>query len=335
MSDLRTTTRAGEPGSRDLPRALEHHRAELTAHCYRMLGSAFDADDAVQDTLVRAWRAHDRFDGRASLRTWLYRIATNVCLDQLRGRQRRARPIDVGPAAPAGRDHPGSAMPGETWVEPIPDHRVTSATGDPADVAIARETVRLGFVAALQHLPARQRAVLLLRDVLAWPAADVADLLGTSVAAVNSALQRARATLAATDRVDGDLHAPADPAQQALLARWVDAFERYDLDAIAALLADDVTQSMPPYAMWLHGIDAIRSWWLGPGAGCRGSRLVPTTANGLPAYGQYRPSGPGGRHEPWALLVLAITDGRIADMTFFLDTDRLFPLFGLPARPHD
>lgn len=333
MSDLTATRHPGIAKSSDVHSDLERHRAELTAHCYRMLGSAFDADDAVQDTLVRAWRAHDRFDGRASLRTWLYRIATNVCLDHLRSRQRRARPIDLGPAAPTGRDHPGGTLPEATWVEPIPDHPITPATSDPADVAVTRETVRLGFIAALQHLPPRQRAVLLLRDALVWPAAEVADLLETSVAAVNSALQRARATLATTDRVDGDVHAPTDPAQQALLTRWVDAFERYDLDAITALLADDVTQSMPPYAMWLHGTDAIRQWWLGPGAACRGSQLVATTANGLPAFGQYRPSGPDGRHEPWALQVLAIADGHIADMTFFLDTDRLFPLFELPSHP--
>lgn len=331
MGDLATTQRAGTDD--DLWRELERHRAELTAHCYRMLGSAFDAEDAVQETLVRAWRAHDRFDGRASLRTWTYRIATNVCLDQLRGRQRRARPMDLGPAAPVGVDHPGRARPEATWVEPVPDSRITPHDSDPADVAVVRETVRLGFVATLQHLPARQRAVLLLRDVLAWRAAEVAELLGTSVPAVNSALQRARATLATTDHVDGEAHAPTDRAQQALLARWVDAFERYDLDAITALLTDDVTQSMPPYALWLRGTEAIRAWWLGPGAACQGSRLIATTANGLPAFGQYRPSGPDGRHEPWALQVLAITDGRIADMTFFLDTARLFPLFGLPAHP--
>lgn len=313
---------------------LERHRVELTGYCYRMLGSAFDAEDAVQETLVRAWRGADRFEGRASVRSWLFRIATNVCLDSLNGRQRRARPMDTGPASHADShlDAPGSA---DAWVLPVPDGRVVPAGGDPAELVVARETIRLAFVAALQHLAPRQRAVLILREVLRWSAQEVAELLGTTVAAVNSALQRARATLAAADISAGDTADPTDPGQRDLLARYVDAFQRYDVDSLLSLLHEDVQQSMPPYAMWLQGHDDIRRWWLGPGIGCRGSRLVPVAANGLPAFGQYRPSGPGGSFEPWAIQVLEPSGRRFSRMTFFLDTPTLFPLFGLPAQPHD
>ncbi|MBW3604503.1 MAG: sigma-70 family RNA polymerase sigma factor [Actinobacteria bacterium] len=315
-----------------LQRELEAHHRELTAHCYRMLGSAHEAEDAVQETMVRAWRHHDRFEGRSSLRSWLYRIATNVCLDLLRGRQRRALPMDLGPGTSAAVDHPGAVRGEATWIGPLPDERVVPTDADPADVAIARDTIRLGFIAALQRLPARQRAVLLLREVLRWRATEVAELLDTSVASVNSALQRARMTLADAHLSEGDAVEPMDHAQQALLARYLDAFERYDLDELAALMRDDAVQSMPPYELWLQGAHTIRGFWAGPGAACRGSRLLPTVANGRPAFGQYRPSGPGGRHEPWALQVLEVSAGRILGFTFFLDTDRVFPLFGLPAR---
>jgi RNA polymerase sigma-70 factor, ECF subfamily len=311
---------------------LEHHRAELTGYCYRMLGSAFEAEDAVQETLVRAWRGLDRFEGRASLRSWLYRIATNVCLDMATGRQRRARPMDLGPSSTADTTL-GPALPEVTWVEPIPDGQVLPETGDPAELAVARESVRLAFVAALQHLPPRQRAVLILREVLHWQASEVAELLDATVASVNSALQRARATLAARHVTATDTFQPMDEEQQALLARYVDAFERYDLDALTALLHEDATQSMPPYDLWLQGHDQIRGWYLGTGIGCRGSRLVPTVANGSPAFGQYRPSDDGG-HDPWALQVIEISAGRIIAMNAFLDTPRLFPLFGLPPRLH-
>jgi RNA polymerase sigma-70 factor (ECF subfamily) len=297
-----------------------------------MLGSASEAEDAVQDTLLRAWRAFDRFEGRSALRSWLYRIATNVCLDMLNGRQRRALPMDLGPATPV--EAPNLAqLPEATWITPIPDGRVVSDDADPADLAVARESLRLALIAALQHLPPRQRAVLILRDVLRWKATEVAELLDTSDASVNSALQRARATLADSDLSATESFEPVDDAQRDLLSRYVDAFERYDVDSLTSLLHEDATQSMPPYEMWLQGRDEIFRWWTGPGIGCRGSRLVPTVANGRPAFGQYKPSGPGGRHEPWALQVLEIRDGQIVEFGFFLDTEQLFPIFGLPQHP--
>jgi RNA polymerase sigma-70 factor, ECF subfamily len=307
---------------------LEDHRPALTGYCYRMLGSPFEAEDAVQEALVRAWRGLDRFEGRAAIRSWLFRIATNVCLDMLKSAQRRARPMDLGPAREpieANLRIPGGAR----WVEPIPDSMVQE---DPADVAIGRESVRLALVAALQRLPARQRAALILRDVLRWEASEVADLLGTSVAAINSGLQRARATLAKSNISPTDAVPPLGPADRALLDRYVAAFERYDFEALAALIREDARQSMPPYDLWFRGRHDIFAWWLGPGIGCRDSRLLPTRgANGCPAFGQYKPS-PDRGHEPWALQVLELAAGQIVELTFFLDTGRLFPLFGLPAR---
>ena len=320
------------PSSLTAPRsfeALEEHRRELTAHCYRMLGSPFEAEDAVQEALLRAWRSLERFEGRAALRSWLYRIATNVCLDMLDGRKRRARPMDLGPAR--SPDGPvGEILPEVTWIEPVPDRLVVS-DGDPADVAESREAIRLAFVAALQLLPPRQRAVLILREVLRWQAGEVAELLDTSVASVNSALQRARATIDAAD-LDRRSAGALEPADRELLDRFVDAFQRYDMEALTSLIHEDATQSMPPYELWLRGRDDIFGWWYGPGIGCRGSRVIPTvSANGSPAFGQYKPS-PGGGYEPWALQVLEIEGGRIAEFTFFLATGTLFPLFGLPPR---
>ena len=314
----------------ELMSRLEGHRVELTAHCYRMLGSAFEAEDAVQETLVRAWRGYDRFEGRAALRSWLYRIATNVCLDMLSASQRRARPMDLTPASSADAGL-GAPLPESAWIEPVPDSRVVSAV-DPAEIAVVRESIRLAFVAALQHLPPRQRAVLILREVLRWRASEVAELLDTTVASVNSALQRARATLAASGVRDTERSEPMDDAQQALLSRYVDAFERYDMDALTALLRRDASWSMPPYELWLRTHEDIVAWCLGPGSACRGSRLVPTMANGSPAFGHYKPSGPGGTQEPWSLQVLELSGGRITGITFFLDTARFFPLFGLPLQ---
>jgi RNA polymerase sigma-70 factor (ECF subfamily) len=309
---------------------LEQHRKELTAYCYRMLGSPFEAEDAVQETLVRAWRSLDRFEGRSALRSWLYRIATNVCLDMLSGRERRARPMDLGPAREPVESNL-NALPEVTWIEPMPDSSL-APEGDPAEVAVAHETIRLAFVAAVQHLPPRQRAVLILCEVLRWKAAEVAELLETSVASVNSALQRARATLEATD-VAADPAPELDDSDRELLARYVKAFEAYDIDALTSLIHEDATQSMPPYDLWLSGRDDIFEWWLGPGIGCHGSRVIPTVAaNGSPAFGQYKPSESGSGYEPWALQVLELSGGRIAELTFFLDTERVFPLFGLPPR---
>jgi RNA polymerase sigma-70 factor (ECF subfamily) len=309
---------------------LEQYRRELTGYCYRMLGSPFESEDAVQETMLRAWKGFDRFEGRSALRSWLYRIATNVCLDMLSARERRARPMDLGPAREPIADNL-NALPEVTWIEPAPDGLVVPE-GDPAEVAVARETVKLAFVAALQHLPPRQRAVLILCEVLRWQASEVAELLETSVASVNSALQRARATLDARGPSSGERAPALDEEQRELLARYVDAFQRYDMDALTTLIHEDATQSMPPYDLWLTGRDDIFTWWVGPGIGCRGSRMIPAgTANGSPAFGQYKPA-PDGGHEPWALQVLEIADGRIVELTFFLATDTLFPLFGLPDR---
>jgi RNA polymerase sigma-70 factor (ECF subfamily) len=316
--------------SAELAPQLERHRAELTAYCYRMLGSAFEAEDAVQETLIRAWRGLERFEGRSALRSWLYRIATNVCLSMLGASQRRARPMDLGQASTADRPLP-APLPEATWIEPIPDARVVPTGGDPADAAIARESVRLAFVAALQLLPPRQRAVLVLREVLRWKATEVAELLDSTVASVNSALQRARSTLAAGNVGDSETSEPIDDAKQALLARYVQAFESYDMDSLTALLKEDATWNMPPYDLWLQTHLDIRRWCLGPGIGCQGSRLVPTMANGSPAFGQYKPAADGG-HEPWSLQVLELSGDRITGITFFLDTARFFPMFGLPPR---
>ncbi|HEY8457873.1 MAG TPA: sigma-70 family RNA polymerase sigma factor [Actinopolymorphaceae bacterium] len=314
-----------------LEEQLEHYRTELTGYCYRMLGSIFEAEDAVQETILRAWRALDRFEGRSALRSWLYRIATNVCLDQLQGRQRRARPMDL--TEPKTADTALTPpLPEATWIQPVPDERVVARDADPAEVVVARDSIRLAFIAALQHLPPRQRAVLILRDVLAWRASEVAALLETSVASVNSALQRARATLSAAQMTDAGPVQPMDDEQQKLLARYVETFESYDIDSFVSLLHEDAVQQMPPYELWLRGPSQVRAWMLGQGIGCKGSRLIPTTANGMPAFGQYRPDGSGG-FKPFSLHVVEISRGKVAGLNFFLDPDRLFPLFGLPPHP--
>ena len=329
------TTTASTAESTDAPEQplelqLERFRRELTGYCYRMLGSVFEAEDAVQETMVRAWRGHQRFEGRSSLRSWLYRIATNVCLDALKGRGNRARPMDLGgPVTVATASE--AILPEVTWIGPVPDGRVVAEVADPAEVAAQRESVRLAFIAALQRLAPRQRAVLILREVLGWHANEVAELLDSSTASVNSALQRARSTLAACEPADTDPVRPLDEEQAALLARYVRAFESYDMEGLVRLLHEDAVLSMPPFAMWLRGQQEICDWMLGPGHGCRGSRLIPVLANGAPAFGQYRPS-PDGGHAPWALQVLEISAGRIVGLNSFLDTDELFPLFGLPPR---
>ncbi|HKU55665.1 MAG TPA: sigma-70 family RNA polymerase sigma factor [Gaiellaceae bacterium] len=300
--------------------ALEQYRPELTGYCYRLLGSAFDAEDAVQETMVRAWRSLGRFEGRSSLKSWLYRIATNVCFDALSGRERRARPMDLGPAQEPLIENIAE-LPEVTWITPLPT---------PDELAEQRDTLRLAFVAALQHLPAKQRAALILCEVLKWQASEAAELLETSVASVNSALQRARATLASADV---DAPAELDKETLALLERYVSAFEAYDIDRLTDLLHEDAVQSMPPISLWLEGRDDIFTWWLGPGIGCKGSKLVPAgLVNGMPAWGQYKPDPDRGGRAPWALIVPEVSDGRIVELTFFLDTERLFPLFGLADR---
>ncbi|HYO83815.1 MAG TPA: sigma-70 family RNA polymerase sigma factor, partial [Bryobacteraceae bacterium] len=302
---------------------LEVHRTALTGHCYRMLGSPADADDAVQDTMIRAWRSIDRFDGRSSLRTWLYRIATNVCLDVLSSRGRKMRPIEGPQGTP---DSPLVAFERSHWLEPIPDAAAIPADSNTAEQAVLRESIRLAFVAALQHLPPKQRAALLLVEVLGWSAAEVADCLDTSLAGVNSALQRARTTLASRDiRQPGQL----TREQEQLLERYVDAFLRYDVDELTGLLHRDATLSMPPYSLWLQGRDAIGQWIGGRGAGCRGSRLVPTAASGSPAFLQYKPAH-GGGYSAWGLVVLELDGDAISAWNSFLDVQELFPRFGVP-----
>jgi RNA polymerase sigma-70 factor (ECF subfamily) len=313
------------------PSDLEPYRRELTGYCYRMLGSGFEAEDAVQETMLRAWRKAAGFEGRSSVRSWLYRIATNVCIDMHRNVQRRARPMEMGPSSPPIESHLGPLMSEATWVTPIPDVSVAPEGADPADVVHYRESIRLAFVTALQHLPARQRAALILCEVLRWQVSEVAELLDTTVPAINSALQRARATLRSLP--SEDLAEKLDESDAALLARYVDAFERYDIERLVTLLREDAVQSMPPFAMWLQGATNIGRFMLEPGPSqCRGSRLIATTANGCPAFGQYKPD-PGGGYTPWALQVLEISAGQITGMQFFLDfldPQRLFPTFGLP-----
>jgi RNA polymerase sigma-70 factor, ECF subfamily len=323
VSDLETIDAAA------LEHALEQHRVELNGYCYRMLGSSFEAEDAVQEAFVRAWRGFDRFEGRSSLRSWLYRIATNVCYDLLEGRARRALPMDLGPSS-GGESLTAAPRPESEWVLPMPDDRVLAFGSDPADAAAARDTVRLAFVAALQHLSPRQRAVLILRDVLRWQASEVAELLDATPTAIHSVLQRARATLAAQDL---DL-APAilDGDARALLDRYVDAFERYDIATLVSLLREDATMTMPPNPQWFHGVDAIHRWWVGAGAPCRLNRVVPvaSTANGAAAFGLYRPSEDGG-YDAFGIQIVEVADGGILGIHSYLEP-RLFPLFGLPPR---
>jgi RNA polymerase sigma-70 factor (ECF subfamily) len=312
----------------------ESYRRELTGYCYRMLGSAFEADDAVQETMLRAWKAASGFEGRSSLRSWLYRIATNVCLDALRGEKRRALPMDLGPSSPPVESllRPGPAE--DLWVTPIPDARVVPDTGDPAEIAAVRDSVRLAFVTALQHLPARQRAALILCEVLKLPAVEAATVLDSSVASVNSALQRARAAMA--DLPEHQRPCRVEPENAELLTRYVDAFQRYDMTAMIGLLREDALQTMPPFELWLQGASAITTWMVQPlPSACAGSILVPVRANGVRAWGQYKPDPAHGGFAPWALQVHEVEDGKISRMTFFLDTERLFPLFGLPDRIFD
>src|SRR5690242_4711075 len=309
--------------------AFEQHRVELTGYCYRMLGSSFEAEDAVQDTMVRAWRSFDRFEGRSSVRSWLYKIATNVCLDMLSGRQRRARPMDLGPSRSV--DAPLTPpLPETTWIQPIPDGNVLTLEADPAELAVERESIRLAFVAALQHLPPRQRAVLILREVLRWQASEVAELLDTSVASVNSALQRARATIEEKHLDAGGSATVDDAEQKELLRKYVAAFEAYDMTALTALLKDDAAFSMPPWPLWLVGPADIQTFMTTTGAKCEGSKVLVTQANGGPAFGIYNPT-PEGDYAGWAVVVMETSEGRISALHHFIYPE-LFAEFGLPLR---
>lgn len=318
----------------DLDVTLEKHRTELTGYCYRMLGSAFEAEDAVQDTMVRAWRSFEKFEGRSSVRSWLYRIATNVCLDMLNAGNRRARPMDLTAAAPLAQAAL-TPRPDNTWLEPMPDARVLPSLHDPAEAAVAKESVRLAFVAALQNLPPKQRAVLILREVLAWKASEVAELIDTSVASVNSALQRARATLAERPEDDTAVSDPLDEEQQKLLDRYVAAFEGYDMAALTALLAEDAVMTMPPFDLWLRGTEDITGFMSTMGAPCANGRLLPVHVNGTPGFAQYKPDPENGGYMPWSIQVIEISEGRIAGFHCFLDTERWFPLFGVPLHLDD
>jgi RNA polymerase sigma-70 factor, ECF subfamily len=328
MVETMTSRTVTADSSEALAEDLDQYRRELTGYCYRMLGSVFDADDAVQETMVRAWRGIEGFEGRSSMRSWLYRIATNVSLDMLRGSQRRASPMDMGPSGTTD-SFTGAILPEATWVQPIPNARVLPEGGDPAELAAEKESIRLAFVTALQCLPARQRAVLILREVLRWQAAEVAQLLDTSVASVNSALQRARATMSARES-DLPVADVETGEQRQLLARYVDAFERYDITMLVSLLRDDAFMSMPPFNFWLQGPVEMGRFFLGPGGACRGSRLVATAANGCAAFGSYKPSADGG-YQPWCIQVIEVSGDRIVGHHNFVDTS-LFAAFGLPAR---
>ncbi|MBH0781509.1 sigma-70 family RNA polymerase sigma factor [Nocardia bovistercoris] len=312
----------------DVLASFEAHRRELCAYAYRMLGSSFEAEDAVQETFTRAWKSYDSFEGRASLRSWLYKITTNVCLDMLDGPQRRARPMDLN-----GPSRPDSTLPAPqpdyVWIEPIPNALAFGA--DPADHASTKDTLRLAFVAACQHLPATQRAILIMREVLRFSANETAEALTMTTASVNSALQRARATMSKVQPAAGDDYDESDVNQRKLVDDFVTAFEAYDMDALTALLKADVALSMPPFELWISGPENVAAFMLGTGSACAGSKLVRLAgANGHIAFGQYKPTEQPGLYTPWAVTVLELEGETIAGLNFFLDTARLFPLFDLP-----
>ncbi|HET9897842.1 MAG TPA: sigma-70 family RNA polymerase sigma factor [Streptosporangiaceae bacterium] len=320
----------------DLDRAdYEALTRELTGYCYRMLGSPFDAEDAVQETMIRAWRRQDGFEGRSTLRSWVYRIATNVCIDMLRSRSRRVVPMDLqSPTSVANLRHVPAPTPEHSWVLPVPDAWTTTAStadDDPVKRVVAQESVRLAFIAALQRLTPRQRAVLILRDVLQFSAAESAELLGTTVASANSALQRARVAMPGQAGEPDDSTSTGGGADRELLDAYVAAFEAYDVVRLTTLLRDDAIQSMPPFPMWLRGPADIGQFMLGPGAECRGSRLLRTAGNGCAAFGQYRHDGNGG-HKPWALQVIETDGPLISSLHCFVLMPELFTAFGLPAK---
>ncbi|WP_082471177.1 sigma-70 family RNA polymerase sigma factor [Arthrobacter sp. Leaf234] len=305
---------------------LEASRRELTGYCYRMLGAASEAEDAVQETMIKAWSRRDTFAGQSSLRTWLFRIAHNVCVDMLRSPQRRARPMDLGPSTRTADAVLGAPLTEGTFVQPIRDDRVIDTSGDPAVVAEARDTIRLAFIAALQHLPPLQRSALILCEVLRWSAAEVADLLDATTASINSALQRARKTMAGHEQ---STSMPLeDPAHRDLLAKYLRAFESYDMDLLVSLLRDDVVLSMPPFDLWLSGPDDVIAWFVGKGSVCEGGRLLPLGVNGAGGFANYHLVEPG-LWKPWAIQVIETAGGRIIGHHNFLYPE-LFDAFGLP-----
>jgi RNA polymerase sigma-70 factor (ECF subfamily) len=305
------------------------YRGELLAHCYRMLGSAEEAEDLVQETYLRAWRSYGAFEGRSSVRTWLYRIATNACLTAIERRGRRPLPSGLG-APSDDPDAPLVTSPDLPWLQPLPDALLAASAHDPAAVTASRAGIRLAMVAALQYLPARQRALLILRDVLEWPAVQVADLLGITTTAVNSGLRRARAQLARALPAEDEVAEPAEPGRRALLDQFAAAFENGDVSALAELLREDAAAEMPPMATWFAGAKTVASFFgshvfTGPGQ----YRLVPTGANGQPAFAAYE-RGPGGTYQAHAVFVLTLTGPAIARIVVFLDPS-LLALFGMPA----
>ncbi|MEU5991727.1 sigma-70 family RNA polymerase sigma factor [Spirillospora sp. NPDC047418] len=327
-----TTTMANSTidTDRDFQELADPYRRELLAHCYRMLGSIHDAEDLVQETFLRAWRSYGDFEGRSSLRTWLYRIATNACLTAIDQRGRRPMPSGLG--APSDEpERPVVASPEVPWLEPAPDTVLGADAADPATIVAARESTRLAFVAALQHLPARQRVVLILRDVLKWRAAEAAELLGTTTAAVNSALQRARAQLEQDAPMRDELVEPTDPVQRELLERYAQAFEDADITGLIELFKKDVVWEMPPFPEWFVGAETVVRLILaqcGPAPG--DIRMVPAAANGQPAFGLYMRDEEG-VHRAYQLQVLSVTGGGVAHVSAFFDTS-LYPLFGLAER---
>jgi RNA polymerase sigma-70 factor, ECF subfamily len=326
MSETTHTDRGGDAGlaEDDFPTVADPFRRELFAHCYRMVGSVHDAEDLVQETYLRAWKSYHGFEGRSSVRTWLYRIATNVCLTSLEGSNRRPLPTGLGaPSTQAGE--PLVSNDEVLWLEPVPD----SMIADPADQAASRDTIRLAFVAALQHLPPRQRAVLILRDVLKWRANEVAEALEISTAAVNSVLQRAHAQMEKAQLSVDSVVAPVADEHKELLEKYVTAFWEKDIDGIVALLKQDAVWEMPPFVGWYEGAENIGRLIDSQCPGERhGMRMLATSANGQPAYGLYMRQ-PSGEFTPFHLQVLTITDGAVSHVGAFFD-ERLFETFGLP-----
>jgi RNA polymerase sigma-70 factor (ECF subfamily) len=332
-ADLLSAAQAGE--GRAFEELVAAHRGELEAHCYRMLGSAHDAEDALQETMLRAWRGLPRFEGRSSLRSWLYKIATNACLKAIERRPKRVLPLDYGPAADP-HDGPGEPITESVWIDPYPDERLGLEGGLAAPEATyeRRESVELAFIAALQHLPARQRAVLILREVLGFSGGEVADVLETTPASVYSALQRAH------DAVEGrlpersqqaTLRSLDDQELRAIVEGFVAAWERNDVDAIAAMLADDAVMAMPPLPTWYGGRDAVVAFLTGwPLSGRMRWRVLPTRGNAQPAFGEYRWDADRGAFLPHAIMVMTLDGGRIGEITAFLATEAFRP-FGLPA----